>query len=44
MQRSLRRILDGHEPYPAVLVDGRWNLLAGNRAVQLLTDLVDPSC
>ncbi len=40
VQRSLRRILDGHEPYPAVLVDGGWNLLAGNRAVQLLTDLV----
>jgi len=42
VQRSLRRILDGHEPYPAVLVDGGWNLLAGNRAVQLLTDLVAP--
>ena len=28
VQRSLRRILDGHEPYPAVLVDGGWNLLA----------------
>jgi hypothetical protein len=25
-----------------VLVDGGWNLLAGNRAVQLLTDLVAP--
>jgi transcriptional regulator with XRE-family HTH domain len=42
VQRSLHRILDGHEPYPAVLVDGGWNLLAGNRAVQLLTDLVAP--
>ncbi|GEL16859.1 helix-turn-helix domain-containing protein [Pseudonocardia asaccharolytica] len=39
---SLDRILDGHEPYPAVVVDGRWNLVAGNRAVALLTDLVDP--
>ncbi|MFC5996853.1 helix-turn-helix transcriptional regulator [Pseudonocardia hispaniensis] len=39
---SLVRILDGHEPYPAVLVDGRWNLVAGNRAVALLTDLVAP--
>jgi transcriptional regulator with XRE-family HTH domain len=42
VHRSLRRILDGHEPYPAVLVDGYWNLLAANRAVALLTDLVDP--
>ena len=43
VQRSLRRVLDGHEPYPAVLVDGMWNLVAGNRAVQLLTELVDPA-
>ncbi len=43
VRRSLRRILDGHEPYPAVLVDGLWNLVAANRAVQLLTDLIDPT-
>jgi transcriptional regulator with XRE-family HTH domain len=43
VQHSLRRILDGHEPYPAVVVDGTWNLLAGNRAVELLTELVDPA-
>jgi transcriptional regulator with XRE-family HTH domain len=42
VQRSLRRILDGHEPFPAVLVDGSWNLVAANRAVALLTELVDP--
>ena len=42
VHRSLRRILDGHQPYPAVLIDGYWNLLAANRAVDLLTDLVDP--
>jgi transcriptional regulator with XRE-family HTH domain len=42
VQRSLRRILEGQAPYPAVLVDGSWNLLAANRAVALLTDLVDP--
>lgn len=42
VQRSLRQILDGHEPFPAVLVDGSWNLVAANRAVALLTDLVDP--
>jgi transcriptional regulator with XRE-family HTH domain len=41
VQHSLRRILDGHRPYPAVLVDGQWNLVAANDAVALLTDLVD---
>src|SRR5918998_785840 len=24
---SLNRILEGHAPYPAVLVDGHWNML-----------------
>ncbi len=43
VQRSLRRILDGHQPYPAVVVDGMWNLVAANRAVALLTELVDPA-
>jgi transcriptional regulator with XRE-family HTH domain len=43
VQRSLRCILDGHDPYPAILVDGAWNILAANRAVALLTDLVDPA-
>lgn len=40
---SLQRILDGHAPYPALLVDGAWNMLAGNAAVALLVDLVDPA-
>ncbi|MHA6781252.1 helix-turn-helix domain-containing protein [Pseudonocardia saturnea] len=43
VRASLQRILDGHAPYPAVLVDGSWNLLAGNAAVGLLTDLIDPA-
>ncbi len=42
VQRSLNRILAGHEPYPAVLVDGSWNMLGANRSVALLTDLIDP--
>jgi transcriptional regulator with XRE-family HTH domain len=42
VQRSLQRILEGHEPFPAALVDGSWNLLAANRGIALLTDLVDP--
>lgn len=42
VRRSLQRLLTAHEPYPAVLVDGNWTMLAANRAVALLTDLVDP--
>lgn len=42
VRRSLDRVLQAHEPYPAVIVDGRWNLVAGNRGVELLTELVDP--
>lgn len=43
VRTSLRRVLEGHEPYPALLVDGTWNLLAANGALSLLTDLVDPA-
>jgi transcriptional regulator with XRE-family HTH domain len=42
VMNSLQLILRGHEPFPAVLVDGYWNMLGANRAVELLTDLVDP--
>jgi transcriptional regulator with XRE-family HTH domain len=39
---ALDKILTGHEPYPAVVVDRWWNLVAANRAVGLFTDLVAP--
>ena len=39
---ALQRILDGHDPYPAVVVDGAWEMVAANRAVSLLTEGVDP--
>jgi transcriptional regulator with XRE-family HTH domain len=42
VRASLARVLQGHEPYPALLVDGTWNLLAANGALSVLTDLVDP--
>src|SRR5688500_5170350 len=42
VQRSLNRNPEAHTPYPAVLVDGFWNMMGTNRAVALLTDLVDP--
>ena len=39
---ALTMILDGHDPYPAVVVDRAWELLAANRAVNLLTAGVAP--
>jgi transcriptional regulator with XRE-family HTH domain len=43
----LEQVLRGHEPYPAFVVDRHWGLVAGNRAVPLLTEgaaprLLDP--
>jgi len=35
---ALQRVLAGHEPYPAVVVDRWWNLVAANRSVALFTD------
>src|SRR3712207_7983685 len=39
---ALDAVLRGHEPYPAVVVDRHWGMVAGNRAVALLTDGVAP--
>ncbi|MBX5463134.1 MAG: helix-turn-helix transcriptional regulator [Steroidobacteraceae bacterium] len=36
-------ILNGHEPYPALLVDRHWTLLGHNRAVAPFLAQVDPS-
>ncbi len=33
---ALERVLTAHEPYPAVVVDRHWGLIAANRAVGLL--------
>src|SRR5881227_2703664 len=36
---ALDKILTGHEPFPAVIVDRRWDLLSANRpAMAILTD------
>jgi transcriptional regulator with XRE-family HTH domain len=42
LRESLRRLLDAHEPNPALIVDGLWNLIEANRAASLLWDGVDP--
>jgi transcriptional regulator with XRE-family HTH domain len=42
LRESLRRLLKAHEPNPALIVDGLWNLIEANEAAALLWDGVDP--
>jgi transcriptional regulator with XRE-family HTH domain len=42
VRRAIDLILDGHDPYPAVVIDGAWEMLGANRAVALLTAGVAP--
>jgi transcriptional regulator with XRE-family HTH domain len=35
---ALERILTGHEPYPAIVVDRRWHLVSANDAAQVLVE------
>ena len=42
LRESLQRLLEAHEPNPALIVDGLWNLIQSNRAASLLWDGVDP--
>jgi transcriptional regulator with XRE-family HTH domain len=42
LRESLRRLLQAHQPNPALIVDGLWNLIEANGAVELLFDGVDP--
>jgi transcriptional regulator with XRE-family HTH domain len=37
VREAIHRVLRAHEPYPAVVVDRHWGLVAGNGAVPLLT-------
>jgi transcriptional regulator with XRE-family HTH domain len=39
---SLHRLLAAHEPFPAVLVDGQWDLVDHNRAAAVFVELADP--
>jgi len=41
-RRAVERVLRGHEPYPAVVVDQYWTLLSANGAVPLLLEGVAP--
>jgi transcriptional regulator with XRE-family HTH domain len=37
VRAAIDRVLAGHEPYPALVVDRQWELVAANRGVGLLT-------
>ena len=41
VREALDLILTGHEPYPAVVVDRAWNLVATNAPVLALIDTID---
>lgn len=40
---AVQRILDAHEPWPALAMDRHWNLVMHNRLVPLLLQGVDPA-
>jgi len=44
VRAALDRILTSHQPYPAVIVDRRWDLVSANdAALAILTEDVDPA-
>jgi transcriptional regulator with XRE-family HTH domain len=43
VREALDRILTGHEPYPAMVVDRAWNMVAANRAIAAMAGWVDPA-
>jgi transcriptional regulator with XRE-family HTH domain len=44
VRAALDKILTGHEPFPAVVVDRRWDLISANAsALAILSDGVDPA-
>ncbi|GAS95579.1 transcriptional regulator, XRE family [Mycolicibacterium canariasense] len=43
VREALQRVLKSHEPYPAVVFDRHWNLVAANAAIQPLVATVEPA-
>ena len=41
--QAIERLLQAHEPYPAVVVDRHWNLVRGNRMARLFLAGVSPA-
>jgi hypothetical protein len=42
VRQAIQLILDGHDPYPAVVIDRAWEMLGANRALGLLIAGVAP--
>jgi transcriptional regulator with XRE-family HTH domain len=42
-RKALKRVLASHEPYPAIVFDRGWNLVAGNAAMGSLLEGIDPA-
>jgi transcriptional regulator with XRE-family HTH domain len=42
VREALDRILAAHEPYPAMVIDRSFNVVAANSAIKALSDWVDP--
>ncbi|MFL1428613.1 MULTISPECIES: helix-turn-helix domain-containing protein [unclassified Nocardiopsis] len=42
VREVVRRVLAGHDPYPAVVVDRDWTLIEANTGIGLLLEGVDP--
>src|SRR5258708_29805072 len=38
VHEAIEHVLQAHEPFPAVVIDARWELVAANGAVSLLTE------
>jgi transcriptional regulator with XRE-family HTH domain len=43
VREAIRHILDGHQPYPALVVDRTGDVIAANRALDVITEGADPS-
>jgi transcriptional regulator with XRE-family HTH domain len=42
VRQAIGLVLGGHEPYPALVVDQQWTMVAANRGLAVLTDGVAP--
>jgi transcriptional regulator with XRE-family HTH domain len=42
VRAALQRMLDGHDPYPGVVIDRLWNVMLSNDAARGLVDLLPP--
>jgi transcriptional regulator with XRE-family HTH domain len=43
VREALDLILTQHEPYPALVIDGHWNIVASNSATVALAEWLDPA-